>query len=337
MLMKDVVQDAEREAEDAFRDDDLPLYDVVRYHLGWVDESFQPADADPGKQIRPAICLLCTEAAGGRPDVAVPVAAAIELLHNFTLIHDDVQDRSEYRRGRRTVWRNWGISQAINAGDAAFALSQLALLRLSDHDIDSKVIVDLVAAFNRVTLEIVEGQVLDLGFERRWDIRADDYTRMISGKTAAIVAFAARSGAVVAGCDASVADRFHMFGSLLGLGFQMRDDYLGIWGDRSSTGKEPGDDIRGRKRSIPIVMLLDSLSEHQLATLRQVYNQPELSPHDVETVTEMLDEHRVSERVQSMTARYHDQALELLDSIAEGSPAKDQLASLAERLVDRAR
>src|SRR5699024_6318453 len=142
----------------------LPIYDVVRYHLGWVDESFGDDRADPGKRIRPMICLLVSGAAGGDPRDAVPVAAAIELLHNFTLMHDDIQDRSEYRRGRPTVWSRWGEAQAINAGDAAFALSQLALLKLRTGPTEPDVITEILGEFNRMTLRIVEGQVLDLEF-----------------------------------------------------------------------------------------------------------------------------------------------------------------------------
>jgi geranylgeranyl diphosphate synthase, type I len=336
-LMREIVDEAESRASGTFQDSDLPLYDVVRYHMGWVDQQFLPVTANSGKRVRPAICLLSAGAAGGDLESAIPVAAGMELLHNFTLMHDDIQDRSELRRGRPTVWQLWGESQAINAGDATFALSQLALLRVTESGIDSAATTEILAEFNKMTLRIVEGQVLDLGFERRLDITVDDYLRMISGKTAAIVEFATWAGARVAGRDRAVSSRFDEFGRLLGLGFQIRDDYLGIWGDDSTTGKQSGDDIRGRKRSLPIIMLLESTSDAEREKLLRIYQQETIEQGDVESVTEMLDEHGIAERVQRLTESYHNDALELLEEISAKNAYSAALAELAEQLVDRSR
>lgn len=336
-LMRQVVDEAENAAADTFQSADLPLYDVIRYHLGWVDEQFSTALADPGKRVRPMVCLLGTGAAGGVPEQAIPIAAGIEFLHNFTLMHDDIQDHSELRRGRPTVWQYWGEAQAINAGDATFALSQLALFKAVDRGMESATLAEIATEFNRMTLKIVEGQVLDLGYEQRSNITTEDYLRMISGKTAAIVAFASWSGARVAGCDAATCNGFHEFGRLLGLGFQVRDDYLGIWGDDSSTGKQAGDDIRGRKQSIPIIMLMESMTGVERTQLRKIYARELLDSDDVVGVTGMLDEKGVASRVQGLTSTYHDQALELIYQIAEPNPARDALIELAERLVDRSR
>ena len=223
-LMRDVVDEAESASLNPSASAEPSLYGMIRYHLGWVDEQFSDVRADPGKRVRPAVCLLSTGAAGGDPKHAIPVAAGIELLHNFTLMHDDVQDSSTMRRGRPTVWHLWGEAQAINAGDATFALSQLAALRGRSAGMDGETLADIVDAFNRMTLQIVEGQVLDLGFEQRVNDRPDDYLRMISGKTAAIVAFATCAGARVAGCHADICEQDREFGRLLGLGFQVRDD-----------------------------------------------------------------------------------------------------------------
>jgi geranylgeranyl diphosphate synthase, type I len=336
-LMRQVVDEAEHSAVDTFKTNDPSLYGMIRYHLGWVDERFSQVHADPGKRIRPAVCLLSTGAAGGNPEQAVPVAAGIELLHNFTLMHDDVQDRSALRRGRPTVWQLWGEAQAINAGDATFALSQLAVLRAVDRGMSPETLSGIVEAFNRMTLKIVEGQVLDLGFEQRSTVSADDYLRMISGKTAAIVAFATWAGARVADCSATTCERFHEFGQALGLGFQVRDDFLGIWGEDSETGKQSGDDIRGRKQSIPIIMLLEAVSDRQRDELQRIYRQPEITDDNVDTVREMLDEYGVSSRLQKLTTTYHDQALSLIEQIAEESPERRALVELCERLVDRDR
>jgi|GEM_PF-3343921 len=161
------------------------LAGMARYHLGLVDADLRPlADGavDRGKRVRPAVAILCAGAAGGDPAAAAPLGAALELLHNFTLIHDDVQDESPTRRHRRTVWSLWGVGQAINAGDALFAAAHLPLYRLPEVGAPAELALRLLEAFDRMTVAIVEGQTLDLGFEGRSDVTPDDYIRMISGK-----------------------------------------------------------------------------------------------------------------------------------------------------------
>ncbi|MEJ7838076.1 MAG: polyprenyl synthetase family protein, partial [Thermomicrobiales bacterium] len=182
------------------------LAQMSKYHLGLIDSAGEATSADQqralqGKRIRPAIAFLAAESVGGTPEEAAPLAAAIELLHNFTLIHDDIQDRSPNRRHRATVWRIWGDAQAINAGDALFAASNLTLLRTSSAHVSSDVLLELTRSFNKTTIEIVRGQVLDVGFEGRGDVTPGAYLEMIKGKTAAIVQFAAEAGAIVGGAD----------------------------------------------------------------------------------------------------------------------------------------
>jgi geranylgeranyl diphosphate synthase, type I len=338
LIMRDVVDAAERDSPDHCREGDLPLYGMVRYHLGWVDDRFREADSDPGKRVRPLVSLLTCGALGGEPRDVAPVAAAIELLHNFTLIHDDIQDRSAQRRGRETVWRNWGSSQAINAGDAMFALSQLALFRVSESGLPEGRLVPLIDRFNRTTLRIVEGQVLDLGFEDRWDISARDYIRMISGKTAAIIAFASWAGGWLAGHDDEVCERLAEFGACLGLGFQIRDDYLGVWGDPSETGKVFGDDIRRRKKAIPLIVLLGKLPDDERCWLRSRFEAAgALDDHDVQHVARLMSTCAVEEDVQALALKYHDRAGDLLYRVAEPSSYRDELERLLDRLATRER
>ncbi len=312
----------------------LPLYRVLGYHLGWADEQLRPARADGGKRIRPLLCLLCCEAAGGDPSAAVPVGAAIELLHNFTLLHDDIQDRSRTRRHRPTVWALWGEGQAINAGDAMFALSQLALLEAADR-LPSHSLAVLARMFNETTLRIVEGQVLDLGFEQRPVVGVSEYLTMIRGKTAALTAFAAWSGALVAGAEPERLERFRRFGEALGLGFQIQDDYLGIWGRREETGKEPADDIRRRKKSLPIVLLLQAASPADRQLLQALWSQPDVSEDAVAQVLELLERYEVRARVRSEVARLHREAALLLETAALPGQARDTLAVLLDRLATR--
>jgi geranylgeranyl diphosphate synthase, type I len=317
---------------------DLDLYGMIRYHLGWTDQNFDPVCADSGKRVRPLISLLTCGAMGGNPDDAVPVAAAIELLHNFTLVHDDIQDRSTQRRGRDTVWRIWGESQAINVGDAIFAISQLALLRSVETRMPRERLARLVAEFNRVALRIVEGQVLDLDFERRWDITTSDYLRMIAGKSAAIVGFASWSGAWVAGADEADCRALADFGVNLGLGFQIRDDYLGVWGSEAETGKVQGDDVRRRKRAIPLVLALDRFPDRDRDWLRQTCDtSSDLDDAAVQRIIALMGEHAIDAAVQGLAEQYHECARELLAEHALPGEYRSDLERLLDGLATRSR
>jgi geranylgeranyl diphosphate synthase type I len=318
------------------------LAGMIRYHLGYANADFTQAPDDVrllsrGKRLRPAIALLTCAAIGGDPLTAAPVGVAIELLHNFTLIHDDIQDKSETRRHRPTVWRTWGIAQAINAGDALFAASQLPLLGLTRRRVDAATIVELMDGFNRMTIEIVEGQVLDLSFEGRADISADDYLEMIAGKTAAIVRFAARSGAILGGANAETKDRFAEFGLALGLGYQIRDDALGVWGSASVTGKATADDIRRRKQSLPIVLLRQRVNQNERSRLRRIYEADPIGDGEVVEVLALLDRYEIAADVSAMVAGYHATALAALQGATFGieNPAVTALYDLAERLAVR--
>ena len=174
-----------------------PDFDVLlKYPLGWVDEDNQPYAQPTGKRIRPLLLLLCTEAAGGDWHDALPAAAAVELLHNFTLLHDDIQDNSPMRHGRPTVWKIWGRANAINAGDALFTLAYCALQRLgSDHA--AGVLLRVWGVFNQTMLELTRGQHLDMRFETQPHVSVDDYLSMVRGKTAALLAACAQIGALV--------------------------------------------------------------------------------------------------------------------------------------------
>ncbi len=179
-------------------DDLRQFYGMIRYHLGWADLDLAPATADAGKKLRPLLLVRCAEAAcGSTAEFAAPAAAAVELLHNFTLVHDDIQDQSSHRRHRETIWHHWGLAAAINVGDALFAVAHEALYSLADAP--ARVPADRVLAiardFDRTALWIVEGQHLDLSHEGEWDGGEARYLAMIGGKTGAIIDFAARAEA----------------------------------------------------------------------------------------------------------------------------------------------
>jgi geranylgeranyl diphosphate synthase type I len=315
--------------------DDLDIYDVLRYHLGQLDAGFASARSDPGKRIRPRLCLECCRALGGNDERALPVAAAIEMIHNFTLIHDDIQDRSELRRHRPTVWSLWGAAQAINAGDALFAAAHLMLNSSGATGLDAATILILSDELHRTTLRIVEGQVLDLGFEERTDVAAAEYLTMIGGKTAAIVRYACFAGATVAGANAATVDRLSGFGQALGVGFQIRDDLLGVWGRPDETGKQEADDIRRRKKSLPVLLLLDRLSDSDWERVTDVYRQEAPDDGQVAEVLALLDRYEIQPLVQAQVKTWHDRAAEHLHAAMPDPAARIALEDLTESLVDR--
>lgn len=286
-----------------------PFYGMLSYHMGWTDEAFRPIQARTGKRLRPIYCLLACEALGGDWVQAAPAAAAIELTHNFSLIHDDVEDGDRERHGRPTLWARWGQPQAINAGDGLFVLARLGLWRLVDRGVAAHTVAAVGQVYDRACLAITEGQFLDMQFEDRLEVTTDDYVRMISGKTAALLAAATQTGALLAGAPAPVVEGMWRFGQAVGLAFQTRDDYLGIWGDEGLTGKRAANDIRRRKKSLPVAYALERAAGPAQAKLRQVYTQPMLDEDDVAVVLEILEGCGARRHTEQLTDHYLEQAM----------------------------
>lgn len=313
---------------------------MANYHLGFADEQFRPAQlpaALRGKRFRPGIAMLACGAAGGDPAQAAPLAAAVELLHNFTLIHDDIQDESPSRRHRPTVWTLWGVGQAINAGDAIFGAAHLALYQLRERGVDAGLILRLADEFDRMTIRIVQGQALDLSFEGRSDVTPDAYLQMIELKTAVIVRYAAWAGALIGGSGEEQADRFAAFGLSLGLGFQVRDDLLGIWGASGTTGKAEADDIRRRKQSLPILMLRARATGDERTWLDAQYEANEIDEAGIRGVLDLLDKHDVRREVERRVTELHRDARRGLEAAAlpGENPSRDALAALVAMLAGR--
>ena len=231
------------------------LRPLAEYHFGLADESGRRVDgAVTGKGVRAALVVLSTEAAGAPAETGVPGAVGVELVHNFSLIHDDVIDCDRERRHRPTVWSLWGIGRAIIAGDALLALAQQILL-----ETDSAVTTTGAAAARclaEATGEMIAGQALDMAFESLPGIDVDRCLSMEAGKTGALLGCAASLGAILAGASAPVTSALKDFGVQLGLAFQAVDDLLGIWGDPAQTGKPIGNDIRQHKKTLPIAAAL---------------------------------------------------------------------------------
>ena len=311
------------------RPEPIDLYRMLRYHLGWEDAEGRPAQST-GKRLRPVLCLLACEAAGGKAERALPFASAVELVHNFSLIHDDVQDGDRLRHGRDTVWAVWGEPQAINAGDALLALAHLSLTEVAQ---------DSIAAASRLlderTLEMVEGQVMDIAFEGRTDVSLDSYLAMISRKTGALFDVALALGAVAAGVPEEKVAALGRCGRQLGLAFQVRDDILGIWGDVDRTGKPVAADIRRHKKSLPIVFALDRTEADDLERLQKVYGAGEPSAGDVSFVVGLLDSLGAQAYCQDEADKHRTAALSELDAAGLDERAAGEIREVADFLLER--
>lgn len=312
-----------------------PFYGMMAYHLGWKDTAFRPVAARTGKRLRPLLCLLATEAVGGAWETALPAAAAVELLHNFTLIHDDIEDRSPLRRGRPSVWSVWGIPQAINAGDGLFVLARMALFRLRERGLPPEIVLEAIGLLDGAILRICEGQYLDLAFEGDTGVTEEAYTGMIAAKTAALMEAAVHLGGLVGGGSASEIAALRRYGTALGLAFQVQDDLLGVWGKEEETGKPAAADLYSRKLGLPVVYALAHAPEPERAELARAYRgEAPLDERVVQRLLEILESAGARGYAERVAEAYHSQALTALEGLPN-TPARRALAQIASLLVGR--
>lgn len=331
--IRTAIQVAMRAAFPAAEPQVAQFYAMQQYQLGWRDEQLAPAQIDPGKLLRPQLALLACRAAGGDARQALPLAAGIQLVHDFSLIHDDIEDNSDLRRGRPTVWKLWGLPQGINTGDGMFAIAHLAVHQLSQAGVPAALALEILKRFDQTILTICEGQFLDLSFEGQMAIGEADYLAMIGRKTAALIAAAAGLGAMVGGADAATAAALFEYGESLGLAFQVQDDVLGIWGDPEITGKPFAADLYRRKLSLPVIHALHHAADGD--TVAQIYRQPELGDRDVRQLLDIFEHTKSRDYTAGVAERYHRQALGALDSARGDATALGEIRTITERLLDR--
>jgi geranylgeranyl diphosphate synthase type I len=309
------------------------FYAMQQYQLGWRDERLVPMHAAAGKLLRPYVALLACCAVGGDIRHALPLAAGVQLVHDFSLIHDDIEDQSETRRGRPTVWKLWGLAQGINAGDGLLIVAHLALHRMAKAGVPAEVVLEVIRRFDQTILTVCEGQFLDLSYEGDLSIGEIDYLSMISRKTAALVAAASGLGAIVGGADAATSTALFEYGQNLGLAFQIQDDVLGIWGDPAITGKPPAADLYRHKLSLPVIHALRIAEEREV--LAQLYHKESTCEEDIARMLGILDQAGARGYTEGVAAFYHQQALAALDSASGEAKAMGELRLIAEGLVGR--
>ena len=307
-----------------------PFYGMMLYHLGLDTEG-----PTTGKRLRPLLCALVYEALAGDPRPALPAAAAVELLHNFTLIHDDIEDQDPTRRHRPTVWSVWGVPQAINAGDGMYAASRLAVQRLRQRSFPTERILDFACLLDRACVRVCEGQFLDISFESRTDVTVERYRAMAAKKTGALIAAACEGAAVLATDDEQLRVALARFGDDFGQCFQAHDDLLGIWATSERTGKLEMNDLVKRKKTLPVVMAFERASPRVRGELAALFDaRAPLPAENVERIRELLDELGTRDLIEREIATHRSRALHALRGI-EAIAASEPLA-LLERLVDAA-
>ncbi len=281
---------------DAIPRSEQGLSRMLRYHFGWEDADGIAGPSSGGKAVRPVLCLTACELAGGDWHRALPAAAALELVHNFSLIHDDILDGDVLRRGRETLWKVWGVPAALAAGNAMRVIADRTLARLEDAGVPGASVAEASAELTRGYLEMLEGQYLDVALELRSDVTVAEYLDMICRKTGALFATAMFLGALVATDDPETAHAFGACGRLMGMAFQVRDDYLGVWGDPHTTLK-PAADIKRKKKSLPVVYMLEHAHADDRAWLDEAYADDQISGPNVERILDLLERLNVRQYV----------------------------------------
>ncbi len=251
VMLPAIEAELQRQVDKARQPGTEAFHEMLAYHMGWAAGTGAEAGAS-GKRIRPLLTLLVVEASGSQWLHAVSAAAAVELIHNFSLVHDDIEDNSPTRRGRSTVWNIHGVPMAINVGDAIFSIAGQSILDIRPN-YPAETVLHAASCLQNACLELTCGQYLDMSFERQAGLPEQRYWSMIAGKTAALLSAAAQIGAILGFADGPALQNYTDFARCLGLAFQVQDDILGIWGDEAKTGKSAASDLVEGKNSLPIL------------------------------------------------------------------------------------
>lgn len=327
-LIADTEGEMERVIEAAQDERTTELYRWIRFHLG-LDR-----DAPRGKRLRPLLGLLAYQSIAGEHQRALPGAAAVEMGHNFSLVHDDIQDNSPERRHRPALWTITGVAQAINTGDTLFTLSRLALHRLEELGFPPRKVLDLMRLYDETCLALCEGQYLDIAASQGTaPMSVEGYLDMIGRKTAALIAGSVQAGAMLATDDARVIEAFRSFGWALGMAFQINDDLLGIWGDEHDTGKLASD-LAEHKRTLPLLHALEHASAPDRERLVALMGIPALSAEDAAEVREIMERTGSRAFTQGRAAAWRDEALSQLTAsgIVDGE-AMERLEGIVRSVI----
>lgn len=300
------------------------MLDLFLYHLELMD-----GQAGQGKRIRPMMVLLCAEGAGADWHSALPAATAVELIHNFSLIHDDIEDKGYLRRGKEAVWIKWGLPIALNAGDAMFAAGFKAMLELGKF-VDTSEFTRVSDIFVNTCLHLTQGQHLDIGFEKKVTIEVEEYYRMIEGKTAALFGCCAQLGAIIGKQNQEECQKYFQFGQTLGITFQIYDDFLGIWGDPNMIGKSVKSDLVEGKKTLPILIGLKKSQK-----FRDRWLAGPINAEETVEIVDTLKEDGVELLVRQELLSWHQRLIDALEHMNCGQSEKEALFNLSNLMIVR--
>ena len=309
------------------------IYDMLRYCMGWSDVKGEPCDMEKGKGIRPSLCLFTCDALGGDVEKAVPAAVSLELIHNFSLIHDEIQDFDEMRHHRPTLWTVWGVPKALVAGNVMRVLAERSMSCMEFTD--AKLISQSSLILSEACLQMIEGQYMDISFEGGGRINVDQYMEMISRKTGALLRSSVHLGALLASRSDEVSNLFRRVGVALGFMFQIRDDILGTWGESEATGKPVGADIRRRKNTLPIIHAREAKSGLYDKEISKLYSLASLSDDETLRVLEILDETEAMGYCQGLVEHYALQVNRYIESVGFSEKSNKDFKKLIDFLVTR--
>lgn len=321
----------ERELAGIVNSREMELYRMMSYHMGW--DQGEAGTASPSRErSRGVLCLLACEGSGGGVDRALPAAAALELVHNFTQIHDDVQGGEPKRDDRDAVWWVWGPAQAINAGDGMHALARLALFQLLDRDVDAPTTFKAVQFLDDASLKTCEGRFMDLEAQERIDMGLDSYLQMASAKTGALVSCAMKLGGLLSGSDEEPIGQLGICGERLGTAMQMHDDIRELWGD-GGEGGDPSTEVMNKKKLLPVVVALENASISDKRRLGDIYFKRVLEPKDIGGLRGVLEELGVKSECQRLVEQHRVEALSALEAAGLSESGRGGIEELVGTLL----
>lgn len=296
------------------------LYEPIAYTL-----------SQGGKRIRPLLTLLSAQTFGGNPDEALPAAIAIEIFHNFTLLHDDIIDEAPLRRGRETVYKKWNINTAILSGDTMFAIAYGQLSASDPAKLPA-----LMKVFTQTAIEVCEGQQYDIDFETSGDVDIESYINMIRLKTAVLLAASLKIGAITGGASESDADSIYRFGEKLGIAFQLQDDLLDAFGNETIFGKKTGGDILANKKTYLYLKTLEVAGEADAEKLKDLYSRRNMNDEEkISRVLEIFRKVDIETLTENLILKYYNEAMEELQAIKPAEEARAALKDIARSMLLR--
>ncbi len=315
----------------------MGLYSTHRYYMGWEDRAGVAVSAPQGKRLRPSLTLLGSDALDGELERALPIATALEYIHNFSLIHDDLEDRDRFRHHRPAIWVLWGDSMAIISGNAMLKLADMAAEKSMCKDVSPATALQVRQLIVHSYLRMMEGQFMDLEYESRTDVSVKQYLAMIERKTGALIEASLYSGAILASesdTDHFAVENLRRVGFEIGRLFQIRDDILGAWGGES-TGKPVGSDLRRRKKALPTVHVLNTARGTAKEHIDALFAKEQLNDKDVEDVLHIMEQVGTHQYCIEMARAHCEAALNILERIEMSSRFRKDFHELCEYMISR--